>query len=179
MARRRRRARKRSGLGRLLEGMAVLVLFLVILTFGFSIASRYAGEEPGLRHEISTREPTVVPVVPPRDGPSFDVAGNRVQMVVENGCGRDGLAREFSEAIRGPRFDVVDYRDAAEYDHARTRILTTERGRQGAQELLRELEARWNVGEIQVTTETIYGADLRVVLGTDLAEIWNRQTNVP
>ena len=158
----------------------MLVLLLVILTFGFSIANRYAGGgEPGLLRDVVNRDETGFRPGPQADGLSFDVARDRVQIVVENGCGVDGLAREFADAIRGPRFDVVDYRDADRYDYLETAILTTERGRQAAQELLRELEERYGVGEIQLITETIYAADVRLVLGADLAEQWKRQPDVP
>lgn len=177
MARRRRRGRKRSGLGRFVEGMAVLVLLLVILTFGFSIANRFAGAESG--STVPRQVETGFPVPPPSEDlgqdPGYSLPMDRVQLVVENGCGQNGLAREFADEIRGPSFDVVDYRDAAEYDHTSTVILASSQGRQAAQKLLRELQERYGVGEIQMTTETIFGADVRLILGADLADIWNRR----
>ncbi|MCB9463054.1 MAG: LytR C-terminal domain-containing protein [Candidatus Eisenbacteria bacterium] len=193
---RRRRSRKRSGFGRALEGMAVLMLFLVILVFGFSIASRYGGQEgerptnsetsaAELRNTGFPGDGTASEGSPPVDTPSHtprigtDLPVDRVQLLVENGCGVTKLAKKFADEIRSPRFDVVDYKDADRYDYLETLVLTTERGRQEALEVLEELQARFGVGEIQLTSEPIYAADVRVILGADLADYWNRPTDVP
>jgi hypothetical protein len=160
--------------------MAVLVLLLVILTFGFSIATRYAGDDPDPYRNVSDGAEFAPPTVdPPEDRPVPAVARDRVQLIVENGCGVNGFARDFAEAIRGPHFDVVDYRDADRYDYTETTILTTEQGRQAAQRLLQELQERYRVGEIQLIMEPIYAADVRLILGADLADSWDRRPDVP
>lgn len=184
MARRRRKSRG-SGAGRALEGMAVLVLFLVVLTFGFSIANRYLGEgrESGLQKSVAFAPAEERALEGSGDAPTlsgWDLPEDRIRVVVENGCGQPGLARDFSDELRGPRFDVVDYRDAERYDHVDTSILATERGREAARELLSALRERYDVGEIHLVEDGIYGADVRLILGADLAEARReRRTEAP
>ncbi|MEZ4648939.1 MAG: LytR C-terminal domain-containing protein [Candidatus Eisenbacteria bacterium] len=173
--------------------MSALVLVLVILAFGFSIASRVADRDRGTQTSGTDGSGEVKDVTyddrdhpegphvprPPKPEPGADLPQDRVQLLIENGCGVTKLAMKFADEIRGPRFDVVDYRDADRYDYLKTLVLTTERGRQEALEVLEELQARYGVGEIQLTSEPIFAADVRVILGADLAEIWNRRSDVP
>lgn len=179
---RRRRGKKRNGIGRLAEAIVVIALLLVVLTFGFSIANRFAGGEEPLLHGIALDTESASTQVPVRADASFvppELPDDRIGLIIENGCRADGLARWMAAELRGPRFDVVDYRNADSYDHRETTILANDRGRQAAQDLLAELSARYGVGQVRMTTETIYGADIRLILGADLADVWKQRSDVP
>ena len=169
----RKSRRKKTGVGRFLEGMSVLVLFLVVLLFGASIAARFLPQdEPaeGLAYlnfapESGSEEAR----------PLATLEIDRPIIVVENGCGTPGLAREFSEEVREP-FDVMDYRDADRYDYEQTVILASEANQDEARAVLRQLEARYKVGRIDLSLEPSVLAPVRVILGRDLAEVWARRS---
>jgi hypothetical protein len=179
MARRRRSRRNRSGFGRFLEGMAVLVLVLIVLTFGISIASRYSGPNPvngtdsdpgGARDlpgiELRTSGPPVEPLPPPEDRPEIEIS---------NGCGRSGLAQELRFELQGPWFDVVDTGNADHYDYVKTEVVAAEADSSAAQSVASFLQERFGVGIVRLTEKRPGGlADVRVVIGADLADAMER-----
>jgi len=167
----RRSRKKKSGVGRFIEGMGVLVLLLVVLTFGISIAARFLpGEGKAGAVESQIQASNVAPE--PSD---LSLEGGRPVVVVENGCGTPGLAREFSEEVR--ELDVIDYLDADRYDYEHTVIVANEAHQDEARAVLRQLTARYNVGRIDLSQEPSLLAPVKVILGRDLAEVWARRTS--
>ncbi len=188
MARRKKSTRRRKGKrspGKAFEGMAALVLLLVILTFGLSIASRFSDRDNSPEIPISgpptelsqPMDPPDAPIPAPSFGNEFPV--DRIAVVIENGCGVDGLARNFATELRGERFDVLDYRDADGYDYAETVILAHSDDHEAAREVFLHLWDRYQVGKIQLGDERVSGGDVRVVLGTDLADRMTREGSEP
>jgi hypothetical protein len=159
--------------------MAVLVLVLIVLTFGISIASRYSGPSPltgagadhdGVRElpgrELRTSGPAVEPPPPPADRPEIEIS---------NGCGRSGLAQELRFELQGPRFDVVDTGNADHYDYVKTEVVAAQADSSAAQAVVSFLQERFGVGVVRLTeTRPSRLADVRVVIGTDLADAMQR-----
>ena len=172
MARKRKtRRRKRSGgIGRLFEGMVALILLLVVLTFGISIASRFLAEDgdPSLAMQREVRGPAVeAPVPAPR-------LIQEAQIEVRNGCGRDGLARSVGLELREAGFDVLEWADLKPYDHQVTRILAEERFRETGASVAAYLQRHYGVGLLDIEEIPGGAADIRVVLGQDLADVIER-----
>jgi hypothetical protein len=155
--------------------MAVLVLVLIVLTFGISIASRYHGPTPstdrlGLEStgegrdagsELRTSGPPSALPAPPADRPEIEIA---------NGCGVTGLAQELRFELQGPEFDVVDTGNADHYHYVETVVVAAEADRVAAESVARFLQERFGVGLVRLIPERPSGlADVRVVIGTDLA----------
>jgi hypothetical protein len=153
-----------GGAGRLLEGTAVLVLLLIVLTFGISIASRFLpGDEP----PAGSTEEAAAPEAPER----YDSrVHERTRVEVLNGCGLDGLARRMGLRLRAEGFDVVEWRDANRYDYSRTLVLATERHREAAVGVRDFLQGELGVGELQIQESPGSLADVQVILGADMAE---------
>lgn len=156
----------------------MLVLVLVVLTFGISIASRYSGPSPlsgvgtddGVRdlpgRELRTSGPAFEPPPPPEDRPEIEIA---------NGCGRSGLAQELRFELQGPRFDVVDTGNADHYDYVKTEVVAAEADSGAAGAVVSFLQERFGVGVIRLTEKRPSGlADVRVVIGADLADAMER-----
>ncbi len=183
--RRKRRSRKKNngGLGRILEGMSTLVLLIIVLAFGVSIASRFLpdGSDAATLETVSangmpadtledSRE-----LEPKRDW-TAEPSSDRPVVVVENGCGTAGLARDFAVDLQGP-VDVMDYRDADRYDYEETLIVSDEEHTELARSVLRILSDRYGVGRIDLgqvkpNQETSLLAPVRIILGRDFAEVW-------
>jgi len=156
--------------------MAVLVLVLIVLTFGISIASRYSGPSPLSGHRS---EPDGVGDFPARElrtsGPALLPPTDRPEIEIANGCGRTGLAQELRFELQGPRFDVVDTGNADHYDYVKTEVVAAEADSNAAQAVADFLQERFGVGVVRLTEKRPSGlADVRVVIGADLADAMKR-----
>lgn len=164
MARKRRRSRRRGRegrVGRLFEGMAVLVLLLIVLTFGISIASRFLPES----ETIEVRNPPGRSETVPPPSSSFR---RNAQLEVQNGCGRDGLARRIGLELRESDFDVLEWKDAKSYDHEVTTVRASEPFRPAGVEVLAYLQQNYDVGVLELGEIPGGVADVLVILGRDL-----------
>jgi hypothetical protein len=183
---------KRSLFGRVLEGLADVLLLLIILAFGISIATHFlkrdrsvrtaavptggtvpvAGDEragagrPGAREaeaSAAAGEGTVRPV-------SAEELRSRPAVDIRNGSGRPGLAETIALRMRGAHFDVLEYRNADRYDYEQT--LIKERGNkpQAAQAARSWLQKEYGVGRVEKDPKLTTAGDVLIILGTDLAD---------
>jgi hypothetical protein len=161
--------------------MAVLVLVLVVLTFGISIASRYNSPHPTADQ--------IAPPLPDADSPGggaeLRIAGppremaappaDRVTVEIANGCGISGLASDLRFELQGPSFDVVDTGNADHYDYVETVVVAAEVDRPAAESVVRFLRQRFGVGQVRIQTHRPSSlAQVRLVIGTDLANAVRR-----
>lgn len=168
--RRTRRRRRTGGLGRLFEGMVVLILLLVVLTFGISIASRFLPEEAA---NLPVQQQDVRGPAIEAPTPAARLIRN-AQVEVRNGCGRNGLAQSIGLVLRDGGFDVLEWADLKPYDHQVTRILAEERFRETGASLAAYLQRRYGVGLLDVGDVPGGAADIQVILGWDLADALDR-----
>lgn len=169
-----KRRRKSSGAGRFFEGMAVLILILVVLTFGISIASRYmpeGGDEPMMGMDPRPNQggapaPRLVSAPPA----AKMMPANRPALEIANGCGVPGLADRVRFELQGPEFDVVECGNADNYDYQETLVIAGAGDRAAAEAVCALLQQRYAVGRVELRGRPSSLAEIRVILGRDFAK---------
>jgi hypothetical protein len=161
-----RKRKKRSGVGRLFEVLADVTLFCVVLAFGISIAARYGPQEERLQpvkgiSRTQAKETVRADRKPGAYQPTVDI---------RNGCGRGGLAEEMMSRLRRAGFDVVEYRDADNYDYAHTLVKDRAGKPEGAGQVCAWLQREFGVGETVRDQVPTPSADVLLILGADLAD---------
>ena len=166
-----RRKRRDSTLGRLLEGLADAALILVVLAFGVSIAARYSPEP----REIRPVQSILPPASPPAEVPHKTDWRDRPTIDIRNGCGQQGLAKVMTERLRLAGFDVVNFRNADRDDYART-LVKDRSGKPIAADRVRDwMRLEFGVGEIVRDPIEAPEADVLLILGADLADTLRRR----
>jgi hypothetical protein len=85
------------------------------------------------------------------------------------------LAQELRFELQGPEFDVVDTGNADHYHYVETVVVAAEADRVAAESVARFLQKRFGVGLVRLIPERpSVLADVRVVIGTDLANAVER-----
>ena len=183
---RRRTARKRSPLGRIVEIVADLALFVLILAFGISIAARFNPDKaaPAVTGDgSSSRSPgrEAPPAAPQASSPAVspppapaEVPRGALTVDIRNGCGQVGLAEDMMQRLRRAGFDVVEYRNADRYDYPKTRIRDLT-GKPEAEALRQWLRREFGVGEMVRESMQSAPADVQLLLGADLADTLRRR----
>jgi hypothetical protein len=197
----RRRARG-SFAGRLLEAIVNLLLLLVVLLFGFSIAGRFSAEGRNtVRHAVErsgsqSREQNDrrdAPRLDPGDtgreqpqpglrdgavrgagGGGADRTEERPTVDIRNGCGRVGLAEDMMLELRRAGFDVVEYRNADSYDYQKTLVEDRAGKPEAASRVQDWLRRTYGVGELRHVPVAAPEADVLLILGADLADTLRR-----
>jgi hypothetical protein len=179
----RRRAR-RSLPGRIFEALANLVLVLIVLLFGFSIAGRFSAEGRDAVRKARPQEtrPAVRAAAGDTVGASAGAGAPRepaarpgvplgaVTIDVRNGCGRVRLAEDMTRELRRAGFDVVEYRSAERYDYEKTLVKDRAGKPEAAARVRSWLQREYGVGEVQQDRVASPGADVLLILGADLAD---------
>jgi hypothetical protein len=161
-----RRRKKRTGAGRFFEIVADATLLTVILAFGVSIAARYGPKEPEVR-------PTGG-IALPRDATPGPASGtidpNRPTVDIRNGCGQGGLAEEMMMRLRRAGFDVVEYKDADNYNYTHTLVKDRAGNPEAAGQVCAWLQREFGVGETVRDVVPTPASDVLLILGSDLAD---------
>lgn len=161
-----KRRKKRSGFGRFLEVLASGVLLLVVVAFAVSIAARYGGGEEEVLRPADTDSPSR-PLRPPVEAP---VESDRPTVDIRNGCGRIGLAEEMMLQLRRAGFDVVEYKNADNYDYPHTLIKDRAGKPEAAGRVCAWMQREYGVGESVREVMVSPPSDVLLILGADLAD---------
>ena len=54
---------------------------------------------------------------------SEEVVGYKIQVSIENGCGKSGIAKLYTNFLRKNGFDVVDFKNANNFDYKNTELI--------------------------------------------------------
>lgn len=162
----RKRRKKKSGLGRVLEILANGLLLLVVLAFGISIAARFGREDSEVRPTsgealYEEQLPPATVHVPERNRPTVDV---------RNGCGEGGLAETLMHKLRRAGFDVVEYKDADHFDYPHTLVKDRSGKPEAAGRVCAWLQKEFGVGETVSDLVAAPSSDILLILGADLAD---------
>jgi hypothetical protein len=183
-----RRRGRGSFFGRVVETMLDLILVLIVLLFGFSIAGRFSAEGRATVKNAERRAAEPLEMQAPRtaragagagaersanesrDAGEQPVSGRPVTVDIRNGCGRVGLAEDMMTQLRRAGFDVVEYRNADRYDYEKTQVLDRAGKPEAAARVQGWLQRAYGVGEVRRQPVPSPEADVLLILGADLAD---------
>ena len=89
-------------------------IFLVIILAFFFISNKK--EESILLS--SNRLESMIPKTK-----SEDIIGYKIQVSIENGCGKSGIAKLYTNFLRKNGYDIVDYKNADNFDYKNTKLI--------------------------------------------------------
>ena len=91
--------------------------------------------------------------------------GHKIQLEIKNGCGVPNLARMYTDFLRHEGFDVVDSKNANNFNYLNTKILH----HRGELKRAQELASILNIEEEQIFEEAnnMLFYDLTLIIGQD------------
>lgn len=54
---------------------------------------------------------------------SEELTGYKIQVSIENGCGKSGIAKLYTNFLRKNGYDIVDYKNADNFDYKNTKLV--------------------------------------------------------
>lgn len=54
---------------------------------------------------------------------SEEIAGYKIQVSIENGCGKSGIAKLYTNFLRKNGYDIIDYKNADNFDYKNTKLV--------------------------------------------------------
>jgi len=105
-----------------------------------------------------------------------EITGHKITVEIHNGCGIPKLANLYTEFLRSEGFDVIDSRNAVNFDHTKTQILH----HQGDKARALSLSKTMKIDESLITEEQnpYLIHDLTLILGRDYRQLDSYQKAV-
>ena len=54
---------------------------------------------------------------------SEDLAGYKIQVSIENGCGKSGIAKLYTNFLRKNGYDIIDFKNSDNFDYKNTQLI--------------------------------------------------------
>ena len=61
------------------------------------------------------------PMIPKTKGE--DLVGYRIQVSIENGCGKSGIAKLYTNFLRKNGYDIIDFKNSDNFDYKNTQLI--------------------------------------------------------
>ena len=166
---RRRKSDNNHEIKNILTNIAVGGLFLLVIGFFISLVDNLffdngsAQDRPDLAALITKTK-------------YEEITGHKITVEIYNGCGIPKLANLYTEFLRSEGFDVIDSRNADNFDYTKTQILH----HQGDKARALSLSKTMKIDESLITEEQSHYLihDLTLILGGDYQQLNSYQNAV-
>ena len=168
-AQRRRKSNNNLEIKNILTNIAVVGLLLLVIGFFVSLVDNlffdngHAQDRPNLATLITKTK-------------YEEITGHKITVEIHNGCGIPKLANLYTEFLRSEGFDVIDSRNADNFDYTITQILH----HQGDKARALSLSKTMKIDESLITEEqnSYLIHDLTLILGGDYQQLNSYQNAV-
>ena len=131
----------------------------MVHTAQLPVLEGFTDGESVLFYDAASGRPIVQKYIVAGFGNEFDPS--TVHVIVHNGSGQPGAASALADYLRQRGFNVVSTGNASSFDNPKTRVTGADRNVAG------EVAKRLPVKDADVTTGTVDGGDIEIVIGRD------------
>jgi len=136
-------------------------IFLVIILVFFFISNR---EEESIVLSSSKFE-SMIPKTK-----SEEIIGYKIQVSIENGCGKSGIAKLYTNFLRKNGYDIIDYKNADNFDYKNTKLIFHKRDYSAySNEIIELLKINPNHVSYNYNENTYY--QITLIIGEDYNKI--------
>jgi len=101
---------------------------------------------------------------------SEEIAGYKIQVSIENGCGKSGIAKLYTNFLRKNGYDIIDYKNADNFDYKNTKLVFHKRDYSiYSNEIIELLKINPNHVSYNYNENTYY--QITLILGEDYNKI--------
>ena len=101
---------------------------------------------------------------------SEEIIGYKIQVSIENGCGKSGIAKLYTNFLRKNGYDIIDYKNADNFDYKNTKLIFHKRDYSAySNEIIDLLKINPNHVSYNYNENTYY--QITLILGEDYNKI--------
>ena len=101
---------------------------------------------------------------------SEEIIGYKIQVSIENGCGKSGIAKLYTNFLRKNGYDIIDYKNADNFDYKNTKLIFHKRDYSAySNEIIELLKINPNHVSYNYNENTYY--QITLILGEDYNKI--------